>query len=281
MKKVNLLFWVCILYILVSVRCNTDKMNMKENPIHFDSIQVAETYYLFDDTTKAGCNIQISFTFPDSADNRLLKPIQNIFVEQFFGDSFKNLSPEQAVLKYIKQYIEGFKSVESLDHDTVANDDEYYKDESGYSCYARLKDHILFNRSDFLSFTVELLSYEGGAHSSKSIYGYVIDLKTGELLQEEQFAGNEYYSRISEILIDSIVKSNEVEKPEDLENLGYNSLSDIHPNNNFTIDDKGITYYFNENEIGGTMLGLTQIFIPYEEFKLYLNEEAPLKTLWR
>jgi hypothetical protein len=280
MKKVCLSFlFVCIFYILVSIGCNT-KTSIRDNPVRFDSVQVAETYYLFDDTAKAGCNVQISFIFPDSADNRLLKPMQEIFLEKFFGDSFKNLNPEQATLKYINQYIQDFRNVESLVPDSIDSEEECYKDESGFSCYARLKNHILFNQGDFISFTVELLTYEGGAHSSKSIHGYVINLKTGEALQEEQFTGDNYYSHLSGLLIDRIVKNNGVEKPKDLENLGYNSLSDIRPNNNFTIDDKGITYYFNENEIGGTLLGLTQVFIPRQELKMYIAENSPLKTLW-
>jgi len=282
MKKVNFFFlFVCIFYVLFSFCCNPTGKYIGENAIRFDSVQIAETYYIHDDTTRPGCNIQISFIYPDSADNRLLMPMQDIFVEKFFGDSYKNLNPEQATLKYICQYIQDFQALENLVPDSIApTEDEHYKDESGYTCYAKLQNHILFNRGDFLSFTVELTSYEGGAHSSKSIYGYVINLKTCDLLQDDQLAGNDYDSHISKIMIDSIVKRNGVAKPEDLENLGYNSISDIHPNNNFTIDEKGITYYFNEDEIGGTLLGLTQIFIPCEEIKLYLADDSPVKTLW-
>jgi hypothetical protein len=72
-----------------------------------------------------------------------------------------------------------------------------------------------------------------------------------------------------------------LENPADLENLGYYPIDEIVPNNNFTIDNNGITYYFNVNEIGDVMVGLSQVFIPYEEINIYMKKENPIAFLSR
>jgi hypothetical protein len=282
MKNVSILLsFVCVFYILFSVGCKP-KTKTVNNDIRFDSIQVTKVYYLYNDTIKPGCNIQVSFIYPDSSDNELrLNTLQNIFVENMFGSSFRNLSPEQAVAEYCKQYIEEFKEFEDPDlYESVYDEDEMiYEDETGYACYTYLDNRLLFNQSGFISFVVESNSYQGGAHSSKSVQGYVVDVETGELLQEDHFAGHGYKANLSRLLADKIAEANDLEKTEDLENLGYNDLSDIGPNNNFTLDEKGITYYFNENEIAGTMVGLTRVFIPYSELNVYIAGNSPIETL--
>jgi hypothetical protein len=281
MKKISILFsFVCVCYLLLGVGCKPKVKPVNTNAVRFDSIQVDETYHLHNDTTKPCCNIQISFVYPDSSGAQELKELQNLFIEKMLGDSFKDLSPEQAIKEYTKQYIEGFKQFENSVIDTTYADEENkYVDETGYSYYTKLKNTILYNQNGFVSFTVESLVYEGGAHSSKSIYGYVVNPATGELLQEDQFAGKNYQFNISYILANKIAESNGVDNVKELENLGYNSLCDITPNQNFTLDNKGITYYFNENEIAGTMVGIIPVFIPYNELQVYVAKDSPIARL--
>jgi|GEM_PF-914521 len=291
MGKVNVLFSViCFFFVLFLGSCDFKK-RIVNNDISFDSIEVLETYYLFNDNDKPSCNIQISFIYPEfSGDTSLLNVAQNIFIEKMFGNSFLDLNPKQAMDEYTKQYINGFKVFEStffplnafVEHGEHCDHDheyEVYKDESGYSYYTKLKNNLLFNQNGLISFTVESVSYEGGAHSSKCLYGYVIDLTNGTLIQEEQFAGKNYSLNVSNLLTEKIAAAKGISDPNELENLGYNTL-DITPNNNFTVDRKGITYYFNENEIAGTMVGITPVFIPYEELKIYIKDASPFSLIW-
>jgi hypothetical protein len=152
-------------------------------------------------------------------------------------------------------------------------------DETGYAYYTKLRNTVLYNQNGFISFVVESLVYEGGAHSSKHIYAYVINMETGELLQEDQFSGTNYRFNISSILADKIVEANGLKNGKELENLGYNSVGDIIPNQNFTLDNEGITYYFNENEIAGTSVGIVKVFIPYNELNIYVAKYSPIDVL--
>ena len=253
-----------------------------DNPVVFNSIQVEETYPINGNQSGLSCNLQISFVFPDSSQSeQLTEAIQAIFIEKMYGDSFISLSPQKATENYTQQYMEAFKQFKSAIHEDQETYEleNKYADETGYAYYTRLKNAVVFNQNNFISFSVESLVYEGGAHSSQNIDGYVLNLETGLLLQEEDFAGAYYRNNVSKILAQKIAKNNDLTNPADLENLGYNRAEDIVPNNNFTIDKKGITYYFNENEIAGTMVGLTKVFIPYEEINIYMKKDSPISSL--
>ena len=262
-------------------------MKTTDNPVVFKTIQIEETYPTDKNQLELTCNLRISFTFPDSSQNeQLTEAIQAIFIEKMYGNSFKSLSPQKATESYKQQYIEAFRQFRSIIHD---ENDEHaheieneYEAENNYAYYTWLKNSVIFNQSNFISFSVESLVYEGGAHRSqniKNINGYVINLKTGQLLQEENFAGISYKNSVSKILAQKIAEDNGLASLNDLENLGYNPAEEIIPNNNFTIDSKGITYYFNENEIAGTMVGSTQVFIPYKEINIYMKKDSPISLL--
>jgi hypothetical protein len=213
-----------------------------------------------------------------------LNDLQNIFTEKVFGDSLLGVTPKQVVTEFVKRYINDFQQFELSESKIYPNEEEeeaVYEDETGFSCYLRLKNELTYNRNGFISFTVENVSYQGGAHSSKSINGYVIDLQTGKLVQEENFAGLNYEQNLSPVLARKIAEANQLKSSDELENIGYYNSKEIVPNNNFTINDKGITYYFNENEIAGTMVGLTEVFIPYEEINVYLKSDNPFLRLSR
>jgi hypothetical protein len=258
----------------------------EENAVRFNSIQTEKTVYLFNDTLKPSCNLQIHFTYPDSTQKQLLTILQPIFIEKTLGASFRNLTPENAIEVYTQQYLQNFKRFELPEEfngifgpgeEDESNNER--KDITGFYYYTYLTNRLLYNRNGFISFTVENIVYEGGAHRSKKLHGYVIDLNNSCLLREDDFLGTHYKQYIAPVLAEKIALANGLENPADLENIGYFSLEDIVPNNNFTIDDKGITYYFNEGEIAGIIIGLVQVFIPYEEISVYLKDDNPIVSL--
>jgi len=153
------------------------------------------------------------------------------------------------------------------------------EDENNFIYELNLEDEILYNRNNFISFIVRNTNYEGGMHGSYSVYGYVIDLNTGKFLTEEDFAGNNYKKNLSSVMVQKIAAAKGLDRVSELEDIGYNAIEDIIPNENFTIDDKGITYYFNECEIAAYFVGVTEVFISYEELKAYISIDSPISFL--
>ena len=119
-------------------------------------------------------------------------------------------------------------------------------------------DDIAYNKNDILSYTVNFENYTGGAHGAHSFTNHVIDMKTGNLIKEDDIFIEGFQEDLAQILIDRIAKQNTVENPKELENIGFFSIDEIFPNGNFLIDDNGITYTFNEYEIAAYVVGCNE-----------------------
>jgi hypothetical protein len=274
-KRIRVLFTViCLLFFFIA--CNK-KVETGNNALVFDTIQVNKVHYWGGDTSKLSCKLQISFVYPTSGiEPDQLEHLQSLFTENVLSETLGSLSPQKAIDQYLQQYVTNFDRLNTEDFST---EDYSLEDESDFSYYLYIENVIVYSGKQFLSFIVKNDNYEGGAHGSHNVFGYVINLNTGELLNEEAFSGNNYKKNLSAMMIQKIAKANGVENAEQLENIGYINIEELAPNGNFTLDDKGITYYFNEYEIAAYFIGVTEVFIPYEELNIYTTKESPIASL--
>jgi len=275
------IFFRCTFLFSLSVfliGCNTETKKISENDIQFDSLLVEKTVHFFDIDTNPRCSLQINFVYPVYFSNEdVLKQIQQQFIFDFFGDLCADLTPEEAVVKYTDNFIITYKELEKdfkielENHDMDIEEMWYVQEESA-------TDKILFNCNDLLSFTVSKEYYYGGAHDGHSYINRVIDLKTGRRITEDVIFIDDYFDDLTKVIVDAIALSNNVETDE-LENIGFFNLDEIHPNNNFYADETGITYTFNEYEIAAYVIGAVSVQIPYEKIRHLLRIESPVSNL--
>lgn len=271
-----------VVFFLISVfvsGCNIGTKKTTDNDVTFDSISVDKTYHLLENPENPNCNLQINFTYPAKYDNKdILKKIQQQFVYSYFGDGYENLSPEEATAKYTEDYLNNYKDLEDEYKAEVAKADETPVG-AWFSYFEMSSDDIAYNKNDILSYTVNFENYTGGAHGAHSFTNHVIDMKTGNLIKEDDIFIEGFQEDLAQILIDRIAKQNTVENPKELENIGFFSIDEIFPNGNFLIDDNGITYTFNEYEIAAYVVGATNVHLPYEEIQYLLKKESPIAHL--
>ena len=259
--------------------CNIGTKKTTDNDVTFDSISVDKTYHLLENPENPNCNLQINFTYPAKYDNKdILKKIQQQFVYSYFGDGYENLSPEEATAKYTEDYLNNYKDLEDEYKAEVAKADETPVG-AWFSYFEMSSDDIAYNKNVILSYTVNFENYTGGAHGAHSFTNHVIDMKTGNLIKEDDIFIEGFQEDLAQILIDRIAKQNTVENPKELENIGFFSIDEIFPNGNFLIDDNGITYTFNEYEIAAYVVGATNVHLPYEEIQYLLKKESPIAHL--
>lgn len=267
-----------ILSIIVS-GCKIGTKKTADNDITFDSISVDKTYHLLENPENPNCNLQINFTYPSNYDNKeILKKIQQQFVYSYFGDGYETLSPEEATAKYSEDYLNSYKDLTDEFKAEVAKSDESPVG-AWFSYYEMSSDDIAYNKNDIISYTVNFENYTGGAHGAHSFTNHVINLKTGNLIAEDEIFIEGYQEDLAQILVDRIAKLNNVDNVKELENIGFFSIDEIFPNGNFLIDDNGITYTFNEYEIAAYVVGATNVHLPYEEIQHLLNKESPIAHL--
>ena len=279
MKKIS--FIISISFVLAFIfglsGCKKD-LQIEDNSMAFDSLMLAETYYLNSDPTQPSCNLQVDFVYPTRyKDEKILSKMQVLFIDKVLGREYLDLDPETALQAYKDKYIENFKQLETKIE--VENPHEVDESEDDYSDYLKLKNSVLFNKNNIVSLMVNSNVYEGGAHGSRSIDCYVFDLTNGAIITEQQIFTEDYKELLASIIVNKIVKANNLTDPQKLEDNGYISAEDIISNNNFVVDERGITYYFNEYEIAAYIVGTTEVFIPYKELVSFMKKDSPVAKL--
>jgi Protein of unknown function (DUF3298). len=251
-----------------------------ENDIKFDSIVVNEKYYLLGDSTNPYCTLESSFIFPsDYKDKEAYDNLTSYFIYSFFGDDTVSTSPKEATDNYIQKYISDYKELES---DFITETDILGRkpsQESWFAYYEVSSNEILYNKCDLLSYSVSIEYYTGGAHGGHGYNNHVLYLKTGKKLNETDIFVENYDLELAQIIIDAIAEDNELSNPIELEEMGYFNVAEIYPNNNFYVDESGITYTFNEYEIAAYVIGRTDVFLPFEKISHLLRDDSPIAPI--
>ncbi|HOV71682.1 MAG TPA: DUF3298 domain-containing protein [Dysgonamonadaceae bacterium] len=247
-----------------------------ETALTFDTIVVAKQIPLLqeNDTTLPYADVDIKFMYPvkfRTAED--LARLQQIFVGTFFNDTlYDSLSPQQAVDKYLENYIENYRA---LSKDYYSDKNRLPKGETPVWYYYQLNisNKIMFQNDSLLSYAVEYSDYTGGAHGSYRIVYYNIDLNDLVTISEEDLFTPGYYKPLTDIILHSLMEKYKVTSPDSLLAKGFFNIEDIVPNNNFWMDDKGLHYTYNQYEIAPYVMGTIDVTIPYEELKPILKPD--------
>jgi hypothetical protein len=274
-------FQIVILGITTGVffSCNTKRADVP-NEVVYDSLSVSRIYHIDNDSTKPSCSVKIKYIFPVKyADADILSKIQRELNYAILEDeSYESLSPDSAVNKYVKDYINNYieeAKVQFPDWAESGDTEDYF------SFYKTIESKILYDKNKLLSYQVSTMDYKGGANSSTLYKNVVIALETGNVVTEQDIFIPDYKKVLNAMLTDKIVGQNNVKKAEDLLDFGYWGIEDITSNNNFYIDDRGLTYIFNQGEYSAPSLGAIQVLFTFDELQVILNPESPVSFLFR
>lgn len=289
-----ILIYLSILASLLMMSCNGAK-NSKfraDNGIVFDTIKVDKQYFLKNDSTKPSCSIHIKFVYPVSSKYADLDSLQRIFLSRFLGASYDSLGVQDAVDKYVANFIASYKDDVATYQKTLKNsgsddifapvfthDEDISKlSERFYFYREELSNSIFYNSQGVLSFQVKQSNNKGNADAFNSYHNYSIDLSKLDIITEDDIFTSGYDAALQPIFQTSLMEQNNVNTLVDLADIGYFGVDEIVPNRNFLINDKGITYVFNKGEYSAYQLDAPVVFIPYQLIKSLLRENTPIST---
>jgi len=251
-----------------------------ENEIKFDSILVNEKYHILGDSTNPYCSLESTFIFPAYyKDSEVLDKLNRHFINSFFGEDSAFTSPKEAMDKYIEKYITDYKELEGDFISETKTTGKKPLQESWYAYYEVSSNEIIYNKCNLLSYAISVEFFTGGANGGHGYNNYVINLNTGEELDETDIFIDNYHDALSELIVYTIASDNEVATPEELEGLGFFNIDEIFPNNNFFVDENGITFTYNEYEIAAHFVGRTDVFLPYEVLSQLLRKDSPIAPI--
>ena len=258
--------------------CKEDKTNFN-NDILFDTIHVVKAYNINNDSTQPSFNFSMDFVYPTHlADSNILFKLQKVFNEIYLEDAaYRGDSVRVAIDKYLLKSTESFEDDVKTYLNNVHSDSE--ETPTYLSSYDKFLGHVLLNENNILSFQIERNTSKGKINFL-SFRNYVFNLKTGDRLYEEDIFLPTFASEMSPLILDKILKMNNVSTVKDLTNLGYmQEVEEIIPNNNFYVTTEGITYIFNKGEYTALILDAVKVSFSFEEIKFLLKENSPISSL--
>jgi len=274
MKHANRIYLFSAVILLFSLfSCGKKDKMTKENEISFDSIRIEAAQHLFDDISKPNCNLDMRFTFPVKYRNKeVLTKIQQKFIESLLGEDYKELTVQEAAEQFKKDYLKEYKDREK---DYLEDQKRKAADEilpsRWYSYYKSGNVDIHYNKADILSCIFFIDSFYGGNNSEKNFIYVTFDLTNGNTLKEEDLFVDNYEEELNKLIFNVLAEKNQAKDEHELIQMGYFGATELASNENFIIDEKGITYLYNEREIASELLGPIQIFLPYEKLEPILS----------
>lgn len=274
----NIVFTACVLVIISTViSCDNKKVAGEDNDVVYDTIKVVDISHLDNDSTKPSCSLKVSFIAPIKyKDEAVLKKIQGELNYAFFeGDNYSELSAKDAVEKYVADYLENYNKEMKI----YLEKDNYNDPDIYFSYYKVLEGNLLYNKSNIISYQISSTDFKGENTSSQTYRNVIFDLNNGDLLTESGIFLPNYNDKLDALIVQKLLEKNNVTRTEDLLELGFYKIEEISSNDNFSVDDKGITYVYNPNECSVPSLGAVKVFLPYSDLATILRPNTLLTPL--
>ena len=115
------------------------------------------------------------------------------------------------------------------------------------------------------TYMMEDSDYTGGAHGMYAETYVVFDLTTGEVVRHEDLLRDGCQEELSEMISDRIL--------EDLDEEFTDAIFGTPgPNDNFSVDESGITWHYNPYEIAPYVLGVIEAQLSWKELEPFLKQ---------
>ena len=190
-----------------------------------------------------------SFDWPlkGYSQNALRAMQRNILNALFPGsDSFND--PEQAFLQWCNEYKTEYRQC-CLSEDT---DYESFLLNWESAFYGKMNEPY----NGIVSYVYDHYTYTGGAHGGTYRGALNMDEKTGRILTEDDIYQPGYHHILTSLLREYLPKCTEMDMIDD---------PAISPSSDFYITSEGITYIYQQYEIGPYALGIVEVLIPWSE----------------
>lgn len=206
----------------------------------------------------AALKIEIGAEYPsgglkaEAAEN-----IREAITSGLFGEKYSSLGIEEAIEAYKNDKVEEYRE---LNLPLAESGNGSAPASAGWSDHVSGK--VTGVHDGIMSYTVTRYAFTGGAHGMTEEKAMNFHMKTGNLLTEEDFFKEGYKDALPEILSSRLASS--IANPADTSML---FTREIGPNGNFSISEDGVTYIYNQYEIGPYAMGIIRVTVPWDELE--------------
>jgi hypothetical protein len=137
---------------------------------------------------------------------------------------------------------------------------------------------VLYNSNGILSLEYLNYVYTGGAHGLTQMDHDVIDLNTGSILTTDLIFRENTSEQLSALLTAQLRQDRGIPDSISLEDAGY-FVEKIEPADNIYINGSGIGFTYASYEIAPYSMGITQVFLKYDQLKSLFRKDTPIWQL--
>jgi hypothetical protein len=277
MKKRNLILVICLVILAIASLVifffpRDSKAVEIENLVYYDKVYLDEN-----DTTLGSFSIDLIIDLPtEYKKTDILNNIKTILKAELFGEIFMSVPDDSVLGAYANDLIKDYIEVNKGFADRIEDDSRM-----AFNNTVILEGFALLNDSQIFSYGISHFVDFGGAHPNRTRLFYNFDLKTGNVIFEEDIFKDGFTAELTEILKQKLsedLSEQNINRENSLNITDY-FVDEIKPNHNFYINDESICYVFNPYEIAPYYIGETEINLPYSMIKHLLKQQNPINYL--
>lgn len=238
--------------------------NKSETEIDTFESSVEET---LEETDSAFVTISHSVEYLRSFEggSALCEKINNLIVRICFGEDCDGLSFGEASQAVIDKQVADYQKEAGEEYNAEENH-PYWIFRWSYNIDGKFSDSF----QDLQTYNVFSDVYLGGAHGMQSMIPHIINLKTGEEVQEEELFKEGYEEPVAKLIKASLQKA--WGSPDD-PGSAYSDMVEegMVPNGNCSVSEDGITWFYQPYVIASYAQGIIEAFVSWEDLKEYVN----------
>lgn len=209
-----------------------------------------------------GCSY-VSYKYPEIL-NEDIKTNVNGTIMSYLRDSIYYVEDEQSNKDLNELAVKFFAEYDTIMSVTDGMESTYALD---------VNSEVISETEDDFTVSVSYYINTGGAHPNSLLKYMVFNKKSGNLMTLEDILNPGYETQLNKLIDGAFRKEKGLSPEDDLTKKGNLFENKITFNNNFTVTNDSLKFYYNNYEIAAYAYGPTEISIPLSDLKEFLKEQ--------
>lgn len=205
--------------------------------------------------------------------------LQRLFAA-YVLESGDTLSLQEAMRQVVANSMHQYDFMKEPMSDDVAAEASEADDQSAVKYATSTRITPVHNHNGVVTFErVDVIKKNDKVTSITHRY-YSFDVETQTYIDLNRIIRDDAVADVCQLLKQQLLKQNNVEGNEQLNDLGYFNVENITVTRNFFFDESGVTWSFLPNELAVEAVGEPKITIPYSELEPLLCDDSILERLY-
>ena len=243
----------------------------------FSTITTQQKFHIENRKDAPAASYKLNLVFAEQGDEITKNWINNQFVQLFFGERYKDKSPEQAELEFTEAYRTAYLTditepyLQELSEVKSPDKVSFW-----YNYEFEMRANIESYQDKLVTLKTFTANYTGGAHGMYSTNYFNLDLEKQKVLYLKDILVNDYEASVKKLIISQLQKDYQTTDLTDK----MITVSDIYPTENFLLHPQGITFCFTPYEIAAYAAGEIEVTLSFKQLKHLLRPNSAIPQLW-